>query len=128
MSEYYYTPSWPQEMCMFEPGRLRVVGGSCTSFDVQDMKSSYILLASDIQLVMFGVALRAITLFQLLLRAGHKGSLAVQELDSQNVHGGLLVLRNNDEAFLVKHQDHALLLKILHVFIHVPFLADTSRQ
>lgn len=77
MSEYYYTPSWPQEMCMFEPVRL-VVGGSCTSFDVQDMKSSYIFLASDIQLVMFGVALRAITLFQLLLRAGHNGSLAEQ--------------------------------------------------
>lgn len=43
---------------------------------LEDMKSSYIFLASDIQLVMFGVALRAITLFQLLLRAGHNGDLS----------------------------------------------------
>lgn len=35
-----------------------------------DMKNSYIFLATDIQLVMFAIALRAITLFQIELRAG----------------------------------------------------------
>ena len=34
------------------------------------MKNSYIFLATDIQLVMFAIALRAITLFQIELRAG----------------------------------------------------------
>lgn len=34
------------------------------------MKQSYIFLSSDVQLVMFGLAVRVITLFQMLLRAG----------------------------------------------------------
>ena len=106
---------------MFEPGRL-VIGGSGTSFDVQDMKSSYIFLASDIQLVMFGVGLRAITLFQLLLRAGRKGSLpdVSTRAGLRECPGGLLGLRNDDEVVRC--------YTLLHIFMHVPFLADTSTQ
>lgn len=37
---------------------------------LEDMKQSYIFLSSDVQLVMFGLAVRVITLFQMLLRAG----------------------------------------------------------
>eukprot|EP00435_Cladocopium_sp_Y103_P035970 s79_g9.t1 len=57
-------------------GVLQKKGVSCLAEYPYDMKSSYIFLASDIQLVMFGVALRAITLFQLLLTAGRNGDLS----------------------------------------------------
>ena len=50
---------------------------------LKDMKSSYIFLSSDIQLVMFAIAIRAITLFQLELRAGRASGDVVQRIVSR---------------------------------------------
>ena len=76
MIEYYCTPPWPPPKNVYVWRWSLCPTSTGIRCDFQDMKSSYIFLESDIQLVMFGVALRAITLFQLLLRTGRNGFLA----------------------------------------------------